>query len=102
MMTPPPVWVWPVGSLSVTSVAGAARLGYSAQEIAEVSDRLVDAIVGYGDPAAIAAKVREHVAAGADHVVLMPPGGDFTAELEQLAPALAEVGPASYGVNYQG
>jgi len=79
-----------------------ARLGYSAQEIAEVSDRLVDAIVGYGDPAAIAAKVREHVTAGANHVVLMPPGGDFTAELEQLAPALAEVGPASYGVNYQG
>ncbi len=28
--------------------------------------------------------------------------GDFTAELEQLAPALAEAGPASYGVNYQG
>ena len=24
MMTPPPVWVWPVGSLSVTSVAGVA------------------------------------------------------------------------------
>jgi len=26
-----------------------ARLGYSEQEISEVSDRLVDAIVGHGD-----------------------------------------------------
>jgi probable F420-dependent oxidoreductase len=75
--------------------AGVARLGYSDQDIAEVSDRLVDAIVAYGDPAAIAAKVREHVAAGADHVTVMPQtGGDFTGgvdQLEQLAPALVEV-----------
>jgi probable F420-dependent oxidoreductase len=70
-----------------------AQLGYSDQDIADVSDRLVDAIVGYGDPAAIAAKVREHVAAGADHVILMRPmGGEFSAEVDglaQLAPALA-------------
>jgi len=49
--------------------------------------------------------VREHVAAGADHVTLMPSESDFTVgvdQLEQLAPALTEVGPASYGVNYQG
>jgi probable F420-dependent oxidoreductase len=73
--------------------ASLARLGY-AQEIAEPSDRLTDAIVGYGSPAAIAAKVREHIAAGADHVVLMPTADDFTAgmaQLEELAPALAEV-----------
>jgi alkanesulfonate monooxygenase SsuD/methylene tetrahydromethanopterin reductase-like flavin-dependent oxidoreductase (luciferase family) len=65
----------------------------STRTIAEVSDRLVDAIVGHGDPAAIAAKVREHVAAGADHVMLMLPiGGDFSAgQLEQLAPALVEL-----------
>ena len=72
--------------------ASMARLGYSDQDIAEVSDRLVDAIVGHGDPAAIAAKVREHLAAGADHVTLMLPiGGDFSVgvnQLEQLAPAL--------------
>ena len=57
-----------------------------------MSDRLVDAIVGHGDPAAIAAKVCEHVAAGADHVSLMLPiGGDFAVgveQLEQLTPAL--------------
>jgi probable F420-dependent oxidoreductase len=78
-----------------SSAASMARLGYSDQEIAEVSDRLVDAIVGHGDPAAIAAKVREHVAAGADHVMLMLPiGGDFSVgvdQLEQLAPALVEL-----------
>jgi probable F420-dependent oxidoreductase len=72
--------------------ANMARLGYSAQEIAEVSDRLVDAIVGHGDPTAIAAKVREHLAAGADHVtLLLPTGTDFPTgvdHLEQLAPAL--------------
>jgi len=34
-----------------------ARLGYSDQEITEVSDRLVDAIVGYGDAAAITALI---------------------------------------------
>jgi len=75
--------------------AAMARLGYSDRELAEVDGRLVNAIVGLGDPAAIAAKVREHLVAGADHVTLMLPiGGDFTEgvnQLEQLAPALADV-----------
>jgi probable F420-dependent oxidoreductase len=71
-----------------------ARLGYPPQDIAGASDRLTDAIVGYGSPAAIAAKVCEHTAAGADHVTLMITANDFTAgleQLEELAPALAEV-----------
>jgi probable F420-dependent oxidoreductase len=81
-------------SLSAPSyVARMAALGYSTQDIAEVSDRLVDAVVAYGDPAAIAAKVREHLAAGADHLtLLLPIGGEFTAgvdQLEQLAPELS-------------
>lgn len=70
-----------------------ARLGYTTREIAEVSDRLVDGIVGYGDAAAIAAKVREHLAAGADHVMVMVTGTDFADgvdQLEQLAPTLVE------------
>jgi probable F420-dependent oxidoreductase len=75
-------------------VAILTRLGYPDQEIAEVSERLVDSIVAHGSPAAIAAKVREHLAAGADHVTLMPPLGsdptDGIDQLEQLAPALAE------------
>ena len=74
-----------------TYTAAIARLGYSAQEITEVSDRLVDGIVGHGDAAAIAAKVREHLAAGADHVMVMGNAADFTDgvdQLTQLAPTL--------------
>jgi probable F420-dependent oxidoreductase len=78
-----------------TYAATMARLGYSEQEIAEVGDRLVDGLVGHGDAARIAAKVREHLAAGADHVMVMSTGtDDFTDgvdQLEQLAPALAEL-----------
>jgi probable F420-dependent oxidoreductase len=47
------------------------------------------------DPVAMAARVREHLAAGADHVTLMLPiGTDYAAgvdQLEQLAPVLSEV-----------
>jgi probable F420-dependent oxidoreductase len=76
-----------------TYAATMARLGYSEQEIAGVSDRLVDALVGYGDAAAIAAKVREHLAAGADHVLVMPTAdfADGVDQLEQLAPTLTGV-----------
>jgi probable F420-dependent oxidoreductase len=82
------------GRLSAPSYAvRMAGLGYSAREIAEVDDRLVDEIVAHGDSAAIAAKVHEHLAAGADHVTLLPAIGDeFTAgigQLEKLAPELA-------------
>ena len=79
-----------------TYAATMARLGYSEREITEVSDRLVDAIVGYGDAARIAAKVREHLAAGADHVLVMPTGTDFEGgvdQLEQLAPRWPSLNP---------
>jgi probable F420-dependent oxidoreductase len=70
-----------------------AGLGYSDWDIENVSDGLLNALVAHGDPAAIAAKVSEHLAAGADHVVLLlPMGGDFATgvrQLERLAPALA-------------
>ena len=68
-----------------------ARAGFAEREIAEVSERLVDAVVAHGSGAAIAAKVAEHLAAGADHVLLMPAANDAAAgvgELERLAPAL--------------
>jgi probable F420-dependent oxidoreductase len=72
-----------------------ARLGYQDQEVAAVGDELVSAIVAYGDPESIAATVAAHLAAGADHVILLPPaGGGGTdlmtgvGQLEQLAPAL--------------
>ena len=55
----------------------------------------VHANIEQGDASAIAATVREHLAAGADHVMAGAPiGTDFAAgvdHLEQLAPALAEL-----------
>ncbi len=74
-----------------TYAAAIARLGYTAQEIAEVGDRLVDAIVGHGDAATIAARVRAHLVAGADHVMVMSTGADFADgvdQLQRLAPTL--------------
>src|SRR6185503_12625201 len=45
------------------------RLGFDDADFANGgSDRLVDAIVAWGDGDAIAARVRAHHAAGADHV----------------------------------
>ena len=56
------------------------------------SDRLVDAIVAWGDEKAIAGRIRAHHDAGADHVCIQPfrpdgkPGPDLRL-LEALAPA---------------
>jgi probable F420-dependent oxidoreductase len=69
------------------------RLGYTVEDITEVSDRLVDDVIAHGDEAAIAARIGEHIAAGADHVLVHPVGEDLTTvvdTLERLAPALLE------------
>jgi probable F420-dependent oxidoreductase len=62
------------------------RLGFSDSEFANGgSDRLVDAIVAWGDPSTIMQRVREHHAAGADHVciqVLTDPPQDFAAIMD--------------------
>jgi probable F420-dependent oxidoreductase len=45
------------------------RLGWSDEDISnDGSDRLIDAVVAWGDVDAIAARVRAHLDAGADHV----------------------------------
>ena len=45
------------------------RLGFTDEDVAKPgSDRLVDAVVAYGTPDAIAARLKEHLDAGADHV----------------------------------
>jgi probable F420-dependent oxidoreductase len=73
-----------------------ARLGYSDQQIAAVSDELVSALVAHGDPDSIAAAVGAHLAAGADHVILMGSGtADVdlmtgVAQLESLAPTVLQ------------
>jgi probable F420-dependent oxidoreductase len=63
------------------------RLGFSEEETTfPGSDRLIDALVAYGSPEAIAARLKEHVDAGADHVPVQVLTKD-----ENLVPALAEL-----------
>jgi probable F420-dependent oxidoreductase len=67
-------------------------LGYDDGDFADGgSERLVDAIVAWGDEQAIAQRVREHLDAGADHVAIQAyahDAGAALAALERLAPTL--------------
>lgn len=64
-------------------------LGFSEEDTLHGgSDRLVDALVAWGDEVAVRARVEEHLAAGADHVCVQAVGADPLAELRRLAPAL--------------
>jgi probable F420-dependent oxidoreductase len=72
------------------------RLGWSEADVAgDGSDALVDAVVAWGDAAAIQARVAAHLEAGADHVgvqVLNGPPDRFPLEqLQAIAPALLEL-----------
>jgi probable F420-dependent oxidoreductase len=71
----------------INYVSNWRRLGFSEDDVAKPgSDALVDAVVAYGTIEAIAARLSEHVAAGADHVpvqVLTSP--------EKVIPTLAEL-----------
>jgi probable F420-dependent oxidoreductase len=61
------------------------RLGFTEEDIAKPgSDALVDAVVAYGTVDAIAARLSEHLAAGADHVAVQVLTGP-----DKLVPALA-------------
>jgi probable F420-dependent oxidoreductase len=53
------------------------------------SDRLVDAMVAHGDVEALRARIAELVAAGADHVAVIPVGPDGTTEHLPALEALA-------------
>jgi probable F420-dependent oxidoreductase len=44
------------------------RSGFSEDDLAQVSDRLFDAIIAWGDEGAVMQRVAEHRTAGADHV----------------------------------
>lgn len=44
------------------------RQGFTVDDITEVSDRLFDALIAWGDEEAIRHRVHQHIAAGADHV----------------------------------
>ena len=70
------------------------RLGFTSDDVAAPgSDRLVDALVAWGDADTIAARVREHHEAGADHVAVQVVTarayeGLPLPEWRELAPAL--------------
>lgn len=75
------------------------RLGYTDEDLSGGgSDRLVTDLVAFGDEETVAARVAEHLAAGADHVCVSVIGVQDDAlpreQWRRLAPALVAIGPA--------
>jgi probable F420-dependent oxidoreductase len=65
------------------------RLGFTENDVRKPgSDKLIDAVVGYGKPEAIAARLNEHLDAGADHVAIQVLEGWPE---DKLLPALGEL-----------
>jgi probable F420-dependent oxidoreductase len=65
------------------------RMGFTQDDVTKPgSDRLIDAVIAYGTPAAVAQRLDEHLAAGADHVAVQVVGGR---KEETLLPALSEL-----------
>lgn len=63
------------------------RLGFTEDDVAKPgSDRLIDALVAHGTPDSIAARLNEHLEAGADHVAIQVLGG-----WDVLIPTLTEL-----------
>jgi alkanesulfonate monooxygenase SsuD/methylene tetrahydromethanopterin reductase-like flavin-dependent oxidoreductase (luciferase family) len=63
------------------------RIGFTDADIAKPgSDKLVDALVAHGTPEAIAARLTEHLDAGADHVAIQVLGGN-----DALLPTLTDL-----------
>ncbi|MFN6545842.1 LLM class F420-dependent oxidoreductase [Mycolicibacterium nivoides] len=63
------------------------RLGFTENDITKPgSDKLIDAVVAHGTADAIAARLQQHVANGADHVAIQVLGGP-----DKLIPTLTEL-----------
>jgi len=63
------------------------RLGFTDADVQKPgSDKLIDAVVAHGTPDDIAARLREHLDAGADHVCIQVLGGQ-----DALIPTLTEL-----------
>jgi probable F420-dependent oxidoreductase len=71
------------------------RLGFTDEEIDGGADRFVDALVAWGDRAAIGAHVERHLDAGADHVCLqlLSPGRSFQIDTDALTALAGLVSP---------
>jgi probable F420-dependent oxidoreductase len=75
------------------------RLGFTDADVRKPgSDKLIDALVAHGTPAAVAARLNEHLEAGADHVAIQVLGGGpddkLVATLGELAGALGLTSPS--------
>jgi probable F420-dependent oxidoreductase len=73
--------------------ANLQRMGFTEEEIAQLSDRLIDGVVAWGDLDTVAARISQHLRAGADQVVLSvssagPPGALPVQQWRRLAEAL--------------
>ena len=74
------------------------RLGFTADDVAKPgSDKLIDAVVAHGTPESIAARLTEHLDAGADHVAIQVLGGR-----DDLLPTLAELAGGPLGLSGAG
>jgi len=62
--------------------ANLERLGFSAEEMDEKSERLIDALVAWGGYERIEQRIAEHFDAGADHVCVQPFSADGGAGLD--------------------
>jgi probable F420-dependent oxidoreductase len=87
---------WTAGYLSLANYANNLRsLGFGDDDLAAGgSDRLIDAVVTWGEPDRIASRIREHLTAGANHVcvqVLAPLESFPLKAYRDLAPALLEL-----------
>jgi len=68
------------------------RLGFAEPDFeADGSDRLIDALFGWGTPKAAVERAREHLAAGADHVCIQPVPAEDSDLLSDLRTIAAEL-----------
>jgi probable F420-dependent oxidoreductase len=69
------------------------HLGFGDEDVADGgSDRLVDAIVAWGDADAVAGRIQEHFDAGADHVAIQPLPPNLDGAVVQLTELAATLG----------
>lgn len=87
---------WIRGYLAMPNYANnLLRSGFSEDDLTQVSDRLFDAIIVWGDEAAIMRRVAEHQAAGADHVCVQV----LTADPREFPrPQWRRLAAASHGI----
>jgi len=76
--------------------ASFTRMGFTDTDIAELTDRLVDELIIWGDADTIAARIRQQLQAGADHIILhvltedsQPGAAEVARQLAGRLPSLA-------------